>query len=663
MTPIILSGRGARKEAFRLSISHRRITGGAHKQARVLVLAWALALPAFAHPPRKTADAGPLPTPVSGTLERALDPSGAVPGTLAIAYEFYPQSDSSRPNEGSIVAVEGGPGYPSTGTRASYLTLFKPLLAARHLLLVDNRGTGRSAAVRCPALQRDPFYTPANVAACGDRLGASAALYGSGLAADDLAAVLDALKIDRIDLYGDSYGTFFAQTFAGRHPQRLRSVVLDAAYAVIGADPWYPEAAPQAQTAFDAACARTPACAALPGSSMDRITALLRDLREHPVTGTSADGDGNPQTATADARGLAYVMFSNASGPVVYRELDAAARAWSAGDTAPLLRLVAENQTSAISNNGGNSARLFSAGLFTAVSCADYTQIYRMTDPPAQRAQQAAAAIAAKKIEQPEVYAPFSIDEFLSMPQDYSVVQLCQPWPVPSPAWPPGQPVPPGAAFTAAPVLVLSGELDSLTPPAQGAQAAALFPHARQVLVRNSFHVTALGDADQCASKLVRQFVSTLSPGDTACAEAVPAYRGLPKFARLSNELSPASPGQGNQGTTADLQAAAAALFAAGDALARWWVNFDGDGVGLRGGSFAYTTLAGSTRFTLDGLRWTDDVPVSGRVDWSAEGVQARLTLPGGQLQAHWPDRVAGAVARITGTLNGRRIVATMTAP
>jgi pimeloyl-ACP methyl ester carboxylesterase len=310
------------------------------------------------------------------------------------------------------------------------------------------------------------------VDACGTRLGASAALYGSGLAADDLAAVLDALGIHKVDLCSDSYGTFFAQAFAGRHPQRLRSVVLGAAYAV--------------------------------------------------------------------------------------RELDAAARAWSAGDTAPLLRLVAENQTSAFANNGANGPRRFSAGVFTAISCADYTQIYRMTDPVAQRAQQAAAAIAAKKIDQPEVYAPFSIDEFLSMPQDYSVLNLCQPWPVSAPAWPPGQPVPPGAAFTSAPVLVLSGEFDSLTPPAQGAQAADLFPQARQVLVPTSFHVSALGDLDQCASTLLRLFVQDLSPGDAACAEAVPAYRLLPRFARRATDLAVPGPVRGNQATPSEMQAAAA---------------------------------------------------------------------------------------------------------
>lgn len=602
------------------------------------------------------------PAPITGVVERALDPTGAVPGTLAIAYTLLPRRDPSQPLAGTVVAVEGGPGYPSRGSRASYLQLFGPLLDTRQLLLVDNRGTGRSGALRCPALQQDPFVSPASVAACGAQLGERAPLYGTGPAADDLAAVLDALGITTpVDLYGDSYGSFFAQAFAGRHPARLRSLVLDGAYPVIGADPWYPEAAVQARRAFDLACARSPACAALPGPSMDRIAALLDTLRRQPVEGAAPDGDGNPQPVSADPRGLAFVMLSNASGPVVYRELDAAARAWHGGDTAPLLRLVAENQTSSVSARGG--ARRFSAGLFAAVSCADYPQVYTMTEPPAHRALQAAAAVAGKRRTDPSLYAPFTIDEFLSLPQDYSVVGLCLPWPVPSAAWPPAQPVPPGARFTAAPVLVLSGEFDSLTPPAQGAQAAALFADARQVLVRNAFHVTALGDLDGCASSLVRRFVLTLAVGDTGCADAVPPLRLLPRFARRAAELSPAEPGPGNEGTTTDLQRAAAALFAAGDALARWWVNSDGSGVGLRGGTFTWTG-GERTRFTLDGLRWTDDVAVSGRIDWAADGtVQARLQLPGGWLDARWSGRDAGARATIEGRIAGRRIVARMPAP
>jgi hypothetical protein len=192
-----------------------------------------------------------------------------------------------------------------------------------------------------------------------------------------------------------------------------------------------------------------------------------------------------------------------------------------------------------------------------------------------------------------------------------------------------------------------------------------LFPQARQVIVANSFHVTALYDADGCASTLVRRFVATLDAGDTTCAAAVPAYRLLPAFARRAAELAVPRPAAGNQGSTADLQHAAAAVHAAADALARWWVNYDGDGVGLRGGRFSYRSAGSITAFTLDRLRWTDDVAVSGELDWSSvdQRVRARLQLAGGTLQAEWPARGSGAVATFDGAIGGRRIAATMPAP
>jgi len=48
-------------------------------------------------------------------------------------------------------------------------------------------------------------------------------VWGTALATDDMVAVLDRLGVDRIDLYGDSYGTFFAQSFAVNHPDRVRT--------------------------------------------------------------------------------------------------------------------------------------------------------------------------------------------------------------------------------------------------------------------------------------------------------------------------------------------------------------------------------------------------------------------------------------------------------
>ncbi|MDQ3105621.1 MAG: alpha/beta fold hydrolase, partial [Actinomycetota bacterium] len=102
---------------------------------------------------------------------------------------------------GTIVAVEGGPGYSTTGSRTYYRDLFEPLLDRRRLLLVDNRGTGRSEPIDCPQLQayRGSYITA--VARCGRQLGSASDLYGTAFAARDLVAVLDRLGIERVDLY------------------------------------------------------------------------------------------------------------------------------------------------------------------------------------------------------------------------------------------------------------------------------------------------------------------------------------------------------------------------------------------------------------------------------------------------------------------------------
>ena len=81
--------------------------------------------------------------------------------------------------------------------------------------------------------------------------------------ADDLSAVISALQVGPVDLYGDSYGTFFAQVFLGRHPGQLRSVVLDSAYPTSGEDAWYETQSPAMTSSFAKVCARTPSCAAL----------------------------------------------------------------------------------------------------------------------------------------------------------------------------------------------------------------------------------------------------------------------------------------------------------------------------------------------------------------------------------------------------------------
>ena len=250
--------------------------------------------------------------PWCGRLERALDPTGAVPGSVPVYFEYWPHTGSGAA-AGALVATEGGPGYPATGTRDEYLALFAPLRARFDVVIMDNRGTGRSGAVDCRALQQAPALTEAAIGACGRSLGRSAPLYSTALAADDLAAVLDALGIGRINLYGDSYGTYFAQVFALRHPDRLRSLVLDGAYPLEGPDyPWYPHYAPAMRDKFNLACARAPDCSALGGSSLEHIAPALAALRARPFKAAARRGDGTLVRFTADASQLATVMFGAA---------------------------------------------------------------------------------------------------------------------------------------------------------------------------------------------------------------------------------------------------------------------------------------------------------------------------------------------------------------
>ena len=95
--------------------------------------------------------------------------------------------------------------------------MYGPLLQRRNLLLVDQRGTGLTDPIRCPSLQHlvGP-YAPA-AATCAAHPRRPLRPLRLRLSADDLSAVIRALRLAPVDLYGDSYGTFFAQVFLGRH--------------------------------------------------------------------------------------------------------------------------------------------------------------------------------------------------------------------------------------------------------------------------------------------------------------------------------------------------------------------------------------------------------------------------------------------------------------
>jgi pimeloyl-ACP methyl ester carboxylesterase len=610
------------------------------------------------------------PAPWCGTLPRALDPAGTVAGTVGIYFEYWPHTGDGAA-AGTLVATEGGPGFPATESRAEYLALFEPLRERYDVLVMDNRGTGRSGALDCHALQEASALTEANIGACGRALGARAPLYSTALAADDLAALLEALGIERVGLYGDSYGTYFSQVFALRHRQKLRAVVLDGAYPLEGPDyPWYPHYAPAMREKFDRACERSPECSALQGSSLEHIAPALQSLREQPFPARVRLGDGRTLAFTADATQLAIVMFGSAPADASVRETDAAARAFVAGDRLPLLRLMAETRAGVDSRDVSHSVRAFSAALAAAVSCGDPSQIFDMTLPTSERVAARAAAIARRKSEAPDTYAPFTIDEYRRMPLDYAFIDQCVLWPPRTATWPSATLVP-DAPYPEVPVLVVSGDLDNMTPVADGAAAAARFPSAHHVVITNGFHVNALPHSrSECGALLVRRFLDTLSTEDDSCAAEVPAVRLVPRFARKAEELPAAQALPGNQADEAMLRVVTAALQACGDAIARARDNGAGPGVGLRGGTVTVHSAGAGYHLVLRRVRWTSDVEVSGQINWPGRSgeVHAALAVVApaklhGKLELQWPEGVARSRASVRGDFGSQAVAAEAPAP
>jgi len=603
-----------------------------------------------------------------GILPRPLDPAGKVRGTVPIYFEFYAHSALS-PAVGTLVAAEGGPGYPTTDSREDYLSLFGPLRGAYDVLLMDYRGTGRSGAIDCKELQRAAELSEANIGECGRSLGRSAPLYSTALAADDLAALLEALGIEQIGLYGESYGTYFSQVFALRHPEQLRSLVLDGAYPLSGPDyPWYPNIAPAMRGKFDLACERADSCRAIPGRSMEHIAPALEQLRARAFEAHAHYGNGRRLDFRADASALAILMYAGSPALASVRELDAAARAFVDGDRLPLLRLMGETLGSVDSRDPTGDPVKFSAGLAAAVFCQDPPHIFDMHLPPAERIAARDRVIAERKARAPATYAPFTIDEYRRMPLDYAYIDECVRWPAMAPE---SAPLTfDGVRYPQIPVLVISGEFDDQTSVADGAAAAARFSHARHIVIANSFHVNALPRArSDCAARLVRRFMAQLEAGDAACAAAVPPVRLVPRFARRLHELVPAKAVAGNEARDESLRAVTATLLTCADVITRAAENGVGRGMGLRGGTYAAVEKGEGYRLTLHQVRWTNDSSVSGRIDWPGRSgtVRAVLDVQGphasGRLELSWPEDEMNARARARGTLNGKVVLAEAPAP
>lgn len=335
--------------------------------------------------------------------------------------------------------------------------------------------------------------------------------------------------------------------------------------------------------------------------------------------------------------------------------MEGAGEAWlTNGDSAPLLRLAAEQ------TYWGDAGPVeeFSEGLYIAVICNDYPQLWDIASPVESRPEQYESAIGALVASDPNAFAPFTVDDWLGSP--WVEYDSCINWPAPS-RWVPPEPTP--AEYPLVPTLVLAGELDSLTSPEGNAVVADRFPNATLVEVANSGHVAALGDLNGCAASIVVGFVVSRNPGDTSCASDYPAVRTTDQFPTTVADVQFSE----GPGTPVQRRVATAAAGTVGDLFPRWYAMYGYDGVGLRGGAFK-TRGWEQVRFNLTNLKWVSDLSISGKVKWnrSTGDVTASVTFTGssgGNLDLAWNEWVYGGTATVTGSIDGLPVEIAVPAP
>jgi pimeloyl-ACP methyl ester carboxylesterase len=571
---------------------------------------------------------GTTPGLLCSSVVVPLDPQGVVPGTVSLHVEELPPNG---PSTGAMFLIAGGPGQGSAHTfdlgEPSSAAFFRALFPGYTLVAYDDRGTGYSGVIDCPALQSSTTLGGQDVLAaqCASSLGAAASLYGTAEHAADLDAVRAALGFSKIGLYGVSYGTKLALAYASFYPANVQLMVLDSILPTDRPDPFSANVARAMPATLQAFCAT--ACAAATPDFAGDVVAVANRLASAPVRGPVVQLDGRTRQDSLDAPDFLLVVLDADLSPGLAAELPAAVHAARLGYMAPLLRLhVLDDEAEDF------DASDLSGGLYAATDCRDGPFPWPADSDPATRPallQQAVAALPAG------TFGPFG-----SWAAQVGNAGMCDLWP--SPAG--------GADLTPnplpnVPVLALSGGFDMRTPTADAQSVIAQFPQGKLIVVPGVGHSVVSADPDGCAALAVRDWILNQSSSETCprppfeVAPLGPFPRPLQSKRRL---------------TAAKTYALAAKTLAESEAT---WLFDEGTATplpGLAGGRLVPTPRG----FRLAAYGIVPGVTVSGTV-----GVVPGSDTPwrfDGELKVGGRLAAAGSLfldrSRLSGTLGGRSV-------
>jgi pimeloyl-ACP methyl ester carboxylesterase len=565
------------------------------------------------------------------TVVVPLDRSGVVPGTVSLHVEELPATGQPR---GAVFLIAGGPGQGSArafdlGSPENAL-LFRFLFPGYTLVAYDDRGTGDSGLLTCPALQVSTAPTGEDLLAseCAAQLGPAASLYGTADHAADLDAVRASLGLDKVALFGVSYGTKLALAYASAFPSHVDRIVLDSVLPTDLPDPYGANVARAMPATLTAYCAN--ACRAATPDFAGDVVAVANRLAAKPAHGAVLLPDGTRKQDTLGGVALLSVIVDADLNPGLAAELPAAVHAARLGNMAPILRLHVLDTT-----GSQLSAPDLSAGLYAATDCRDGPFPWPANSDPASRPALLQNAIAALP---PGTFGPFG-----SWAAGLGNATLCDTWPTPA-----GGANLSAGALPNVPVLALSGGFDMRTPTAGAQSVIAQFPQGKLVVVPGIGHSVVSTDPSGCAELAVHDWMLDPSSNDS-CPR--PPFLVAPIGAYPKAPVHRAGPA-----ATFSLASKTVA-----EAEAAWLLGASSDTSGpIAGLASGKLVEAGGSAdsFRLAGYGIVPGVTVSGVVTLAQRAAvalkfQGRLTVAGrlaagGTLQL--------AASRLHGTLGGRAV-------
>ncbi len=435
-----------------------------------------------------------------GTLEVPENRAAPDGRRIAIAVAMLP-ANTLDPKPDPLFVLAGGPGQAASqlGPFAAQLTGVRK---DRDIVLVDPRGTGRSSPLDCEALKPEDSTLAAldldfaqDVAACARELaarGVDARQYTTEAWVADLDAMRAALGYRRINLWGGSYGTRVALEYLRRHPERVRSIVLDGVAPPsmrVTLDVWPSRDA--ALSALIGACAAAVPCR----TAHPDLAATLASIRAslgaagHEITYVDPrTGDSRRVRITFDHVLAALQPFTYA--PELRALLPEVIARAAAGDYGPLL--------ATLDLVTGDLAEQLNTALHYSVTCTE--DVPRVSHSDAERAlENVRTASLARR-----------------------ALAVCDVWPKGTAPADAATPV-----TSDVPVLILSGGLDPVTPPANGALVAKTLSNSRHVVARGYGHIVT---PHACGPQLVAAFIDD------------PTFAKLPKdcVEHFENSVAPA---------------------------------------------------------------------------------------------------------------------------